>query len=105
MKPDGVSRVPSTAIEYLDTAKAIQEERARAYDTPGGERSMAAVVAAFNVLYDKSLTETEGWAFMVLLKMRRRHSAKKHHQDSCEDGVSYSSLWAESSSREESPKR
>lgn len=95
---------PQTAVEYLDMAKAIQEARAKEYDTPGGERSMAAIVTAFNVLFDKSLTETEGWAFMLILKLRRRHSAKKHHPDSCEDGVSYASLWAESSSREVPPK-
>jgi hypothetical protein len=93
-----------TATEYLEQARLIQEERAKEYDTPGGERSMAAVVTAFNVLYDKSLTETEGWGFMILLKMRRGHSAPGHHEDSSADQVSYSALQAESSSREGSPK-
>ena len=92
------------ATEYLRQATVIQENRAKEYDTPGGERSMASIVGAFNVLFDKNLTETEGWQFMVLLKMRRQHSAPTHHEDSALDEVSYSALAAESSSREDTPK-
>ena len=36
-----------------------------------GERSMASTVKAFNALTGHNLTESEGWEFMVLLKLVR----------------------------------
>ena len=88
-----------SSVDYLNKAAAIQEERGKNYDQPGGERSMAAVVKAFNALFDQNLTETQGWQFMVLLKMRRLYTAQGHHEDSAADEVSYSALAAESSAR------
>ena len=88
-----------SSVDYLNKAAAIQEERGKNYDQPDGERSMAAVVKAFNALFDQNLTETQGWQFMSLLKKRRLHSARGHHQDSAEDDVSYTALAAESSER------
>ena len=88
-----------SSVDYLNKAAAIQEERGKNYDQPGGERSMAAVVKAFNALFDQNLTETQGWQFMVLLKMKRLNTALGHHEDSALDQVSYSALAAESSVR------
>lgn len=88
-----------SSVDYLNKAAAIQEERGKDYDTDGGERSMAAVVAAFNDLFNQDMTETQGWQFMVLLKMKRLDTASKHHEDSASDQVSYSALAAESSAR------
>lgn len=87
------------AEEYLTKAAGIQQQRGKDYDTEGGERSMASVVEAFNALFGHNLTETHGWQFMVLLKMKRLDSAPGHHQDSAEDEVSYAALAAESSGR------
>lgn len=93
------------STEYLDEAKAIQEKRATEYDPNGKvERSMEAIVKAFNALFNKDLTETQGWQFMVLLKMKRQDGSPVHHEDSALDEVSYASLAAESSSREGGPK-
>ena len=88
-----------SSTDYLKQAAAIQEQRGRDYDTEGGERSMAAVVAAFNDLFNQDMTETQGWQFMVLLKMKRLDSSPGHHEDSAADQVSYSALAAESSAR------
>ena len=88
-----------SSTDYLKQAAAIQEQRGKDYDTEGGERSMAAVVEAFNALFGHNITETQGWQFMSLLKKRRLHSARGHHKDSAEDDVSYTALAAESSER------
>lgn len=91
-----------TSVDFLNKASNIQTERGKDYDTEGGERSMAAVVGAFNALFGTNMTETQGWQFMALLKMRRLHSAPSHHEDSALDQVSYSALAAESSYRNNS---
>ena len=88
-----------SSADYLNEAAAIQEQRGRDYDAPTGERSMGAIVEAFNAIYGTNLTETQGWQFLVLLKMRRLHTAKGHHEDSAADEVSYAALAAESSER------
>lgn len=88
-----------SSTDYLKQAAAIQEQRGKDYNTEDGERSMAAVVAAFNDLFNQDMTETQGWQFMVLLKMKRLDTALGHHEDSAADQVSYSALAAESSAR------
>ena len=88
-----------SSTDYLKQAAAIQEQRGKDYDTEDGERSMAAVVEAFNALFGHNITETQGWQFMVLLKIRRLDSSPGHHEDSAADQVSYSALAAESSAR------
>ena len=92
-----------SAPRILQQAQTLLEERAREYDRPGGERSVAAVVAALNaVLGREALTETEGWLFMRLLKDVRLFSARGYHADSGLDGVAYAALMAESRAREAS---
>lgn len=92
--------VRKPAAVYLQDAIGIQENRAKEYDNGVTERSMASVVKAFNAIYGTELTETMGWQFMVLLKMRRQHTSPIHHEDSALDEVSYAALAAESSSAE-----
>lgn len=87
------------AAQYLFYAAEIQEQRGKDYDTEGGERSMKSVVEAFNALFGTNLTETQGWQFMVLLKMKRLDNSPGHHEDSAADEVSYAALAAESSGR------
>ena len=80
-------------------AKAAQHmaDRAKTYDQPEGERSMAKTVAMFNIATGKDLTETEGWYFMEVLKaVRFFANPNEPHPDSLEDKVAYAALMGES---------
>lgn len=92
---------PVTAPELLRRASDIMEQRAREYDKPEGERSVASVVKALNAIVGReALTEAEGWLFMELLKNVRLFSAKRYHADSALDGIAYAALMAEARARE-----
>jgi len=84
----------STAEHYLKQAAAEMAERAASRDQPGGERSMARTVAAFNAIYGAGLTEVQGWQFMALLKIVRG-SQGEYREDDFTDQVAYSALAAE----------
>ncbi len=91
-----VAALPTaTAPDMLEAALKHMLDRASTYDVPGGERSMAATVAAFNAITGHKLTESEGWRFMELLKIVRDHAAKGGHPDSQEDAVAYAALAGE----------
>ena len=84
------------AIDTLNRAASLMADRARDYDHPGGERSMARAVAAFNAVTGRDLSEADGWLFMVQLKLVRLQTAKGPARvDSCEDAVAYAALMAE----------
>jgi hypothetical protein len=85
----------TSAAALLDEAKRTMQERAREYDQPGGERNMAATVAAFNAITGHSLQESEGWLFMEVLKARRDFSTPHGHADSQRDRIAYAALGAE----------
>jgi hypothetical protein len=88
------------AQEFLHKAASIMGERAKQYDQPNGERSMGRIVAAFENITGKRITESEGWLFMEILKnVRTWQNPDKYHADSAEDGVAYSALKAESLAR------
>jgi hypothetical protein len=86
---------PQTATEFLATAASTLGDRGKQYDPAGKqERSMTAIVAAFNAIYPRSpLTVHMGWQFMSLVKMVR--GATKPHADSALDQVAYAALAAE----------
>lgn len=87
---------PTTAPEFLHQAASIMEQRAAQYDKPGGERSMAQTVDAFNIITGRDLSEAEGWLILQILKdVRQWQRRGKCHLDSAEDGVAYSALKAE----------
>lgn len=88
------------AAEFLNRAATHMEQRARTYDKPSGERSMAATVAAFNAITCKTLTETEGWMLLMLLKAVRLQQRSSYHADSAEDLVAYAALVGEARSQE-----
>jgi hypothetical protein len=90
-----------SAIEFLERAADLMLERGKEYDSPEGERSMAATVAAFNVLTGNILSEHEGWLFMLLLKLARQAQTPHWHQDSSEDAIAYAALMAEAWQNEE----
>lgn len=89
----GSTRAP----DLLKRAADIMEERGRQYDKPGGERSMAQCVAAFNAITGRDLTEQEGWTMMAVLKMVRFfQNTAVPHRDSLDDLIAYTALLGES---------
>ncbi|MGL5583708.1 MAG: DUF6378 domain-containing protein [Cetobacterium sp.] len=85
----------------IDSAPAILREaertiasRASERDTES-ERSMAATVAAFNAMYGTNLTETQGWIFMVFLKISRSKQGE-FKLDDYVDMAAYGALAGES---------
>jgi hypothetical protein len=87
-----------TAEQFLSQAADLLIERGKQYDKPDGERSMGSTVKAFNAITNKTLSESEGWLFMSILK-RVRQFQGPYHKDSAEDSVSYSALEAEALER------
>lgn len=73
-------------------------DRERTYDAPGGERSMAKAVAAFNAIHGLGMTEVQGWQFMELLKIVRS-SQGAFKLDNFVDGAAYAALAGEAASR------
>lgn len=83
------------ATKLLDRAAQHMRDRATTYDKPSGERSMGQTVTAFNAVTGHSITESQGWMLLALLKMVRDQHALEGHQDSCEDAVAYTALYGE----------
>ena len=85
-------------IGLLDSAKDELLDRAVTYDSPEGEKSMAATVDAFNIICGRALlkngkmTEAMGWEFMSLLKKVRQFSRDTPHLDSAVDDVAYTAF-------------
>lgn len=98
----GVERVePSpTAASFLAAAGECMADRAAEYDSPQGERSIPAVVTAFNAITGHGLTEAEGWLMLTILKQVRLFSSPTFHRDSAVDGVAYAALTAEARAQE-----
>ena len=92
--PVGKVNVHITAPGILRNAANDIGNRASERDTTD-ERSMAKTVKAFNIMYDKDLTETEGWQFMVFLKLARGAQGD-FRLDDYTDQASYSALAGES---------
>lgn len=89
----------TTANEILTTAAGHLQDRAATYDRPEGERSMGATVAAFTAVTGVSMTEEQGWLFMVLLKAVRTQQGG-HRGDNYEDGAAYFALAGETAAVE-----
>lgn len=87
------------AREYLEAGAKILGARASEYDQPGGERSAGKVAAAWRAITGKSMTTTEAWLFLALLKLSRLQQAPGPHHDSATDAAVYSALMGESKER------
>ena len=87
------------AAELLGRAARHMHDRSATYDSPGGERSMGKAVAAFNAISGHTLSESEGWLFMTLLKAVRGFTREQYHADSFEDLIAYGALMAEAKSK------
>lgn len=98
-----INKPPTTfncrAHQFLEKGVQHMKDRAAQRDSEDGERSMKATVDAFNAIFGHNLTETQGWQFMVLLKMAR--SRNKFNPDDYEDGAAYTGLAGEAHSNEQ----
>lgn len=83
-----------TVRDILEIAADTIDKRASDRDLPQ-ERSMDATVKAFNAIFGTSLIESQGWAFMQILKMVRARTGP-YKQDDFVDGASYVALMGES---------
>ena len=78
------------APDLLREAATIIDQRSASRDLPA-ERAMRRTVGAFNTLTGQSLTETQGWLFMAVLKLARA-SAGAFQRDDLLDGAAYMAL-------------
>src|SRR5690348_4378276 len=83
------------ANELLKRAAYLMGDRAREYDKPEGERSMARAVEAFNIITGHTLKPSEGWLLLQVLKDVRQWQRVGYHADSAEDCIAYAALKAE----------
>ena len=88
------------APELLGRAAALMHERGKTYDAPAGERSMGRAVAAFNAITGRTLSESEGWLLLQVLKDVRLFTRSGYHADSAEDCIAYAALKAEAKGQE-----
>lgn len=87
------STVP--APDFLtEASKSLQDRAASRDQVASGERSMKSTVEAFNALTGHSLTEAEGWEFMILLKLVRGRQGK-FRMDDYVDASAYAALLGE----------
>lgn len=82
------------AKEILSAAIKHMDDRAKQYDAPDGERSMARTVKVFNAYTDLKLTEEQGWLFMSVLKVVRSLQGG-FNPDDHEDEAAYAALRGE----------
>lgn len=80
---------------YLDEAARLLNQRGQTYQSSAGERSMSRIVGTFNTLTGADMSISDGWLFMLLLKLVRARNAPAWHPDSYKDAVAYAALLAE----------
>jgi Domain of unknown function (DUF6378) len=78
------------APAILRHAADIIDQRGKERDQPDGERTMRQAVAVFRALTNITMTEKEGWLFMVVLKLAR--STRGYNPDDYIDGAAYLAL-------------
>jgi len=91
----GVEMPPVQAPELLGRAARHMHDRASTYDAPGVEHSMGKAVTAFNAITGYTLSESEGWLLLQVLKDVRLFARPAYHADSAEDCIAYAALKAE----------
>lgn len=82
------------AHDILISASDHLRDRATTYDSAGGERSIPAVVTAFNEITGHKLSAEQGWLFMALVKLVRTQQGA-YKGDNYEDGAAYIALMGE----------
>lgn len=86
------------APDVLEAGAKHMRDRAVTYDKPEGERSMEKVVQMFNLFTGHNLKESEGWRFMLFLKLVRSVQGE-FKLDNFEDAVAYEALAAEAAAK------
>lgn len=89
---------PPTAEEILEKAARIQVARGAQRDSES-ERSMPKCVEIFAAVTDIDMTESEGWLFMLCLKLARAQQGG-YVADDYDDAVGYAALLGESAAKE-----
>lgn len=95
----------TTIGNILNEINETINQRGKERDLDEGERSMTKAVNAFNDLFGNAVTdrgymeETEGWLFMLLLKLAR-HSSGNYNRDDLFDACAYTILALESKDTE-----
>lgn len=101
-EPVGKPEVKITATVHapavLEAGAKHMRDRAVTYDKPEGERSMEKVVQMFNLFTGHNLKESEGWRFMLFLKLVRSVQGE-FKLDNFEDAVAYEALAAEAAAK------
>lgn len=87
-------RNASSAPALLQKSVATLQSRGEQRDKPTGERSMGEIVKLFNTYTGQTISEADGWAFMIFLKMVRGKQGK-FNEDDYIDGASYFALLGE----------
>lgn len=82
------------ATDFLKKSLETLEAKAKMRDQPNGERNMLKTVNLFNTLTGRSLSESDGWMFMILLKITRMQTGS-FNEDDYVDLSCYSSLLGE----------
>lgn len=90
------SSTKHSAPSILTTAEDTLKQRGKERDVEQ-ERSMKRIVETFNTLTGHKLSETEGWGFMVILKLVRSQNGG-FKLDDYVDMSAYAALMGESHS-------
>jgi hypothetical protein len=97
--PEG-GRTPTLHAEnYLRRSIYALNQRARDYDSLGGEKSIGKTIELFNKLTGNNLSDSQGWLFMVCLKLVRSQQGT-FHMDNFVDLAAYAALYGESQEKE-----
>jgi len=85
----------ATAVQTISKALVCIDERSKDRDN-GPERSMDRAVAIFNAATGLGMSESDGWLFMICLKIARHKNGQGYNQDHFVDIAGYAGLLAES---------
>jgi hypothetical protein len=86
---------PKTATAFLKKSQQLIDERGKEYNKAKGERSFDKLAKCFTAKTGIEITAAHVALLLQDLKDIRQFSQDRFHQDSVEDGVTYSALKAE----------
>lgn len=88
----------TTATGIISKALFAIDERSKDRDN-GNERSMDRAVAIFNAATGLGMSESDGWLFMICLKLARYKNGDGYNADHFIDTAGYAGLLGESVER------
>ena len=84
-----------SALDVLELAATVIDQRGKDYDTQTGERSGSKVAVAFAAITGRQITAAEVYLVLQLVKDVRQWQRTRYHKDSAIDCVAYAALKAE----------